>query len=90
MKDAVAVRIVFHYLTGDIMKYVKNIFLVLTFALSAAAFSTSAMAASDTKSPPKANDIPHDPLPDMSKFCHDLLEGGGQIPPGMYQFCWQN
>ncbi|EOI9026432.1 PagK family vesicle-borne virulence factor [Salmonella enterica subsp. diarizonae serovar b,50:-:-] len=40
------------------MKYVKNIFLVLTFALSAAAFSTSAMAASDTKSPPKANDIP--------------------------------
>ncbi|EAQ2108761.1 hypothetical protein DRY97_05345 [Salmonella enterica subsp. arizonae] len=55
------------------MKYVKNIFLVLTFALSAAAFSTSAMAASDTKSPPKANDIPHEPLPGMSKFCKDLL-----------------
>ncbi|EAP9887420.1 hypothetical protein EVJ94_10885 [Salmonella enterica] len=72
------------------MKYVKNIFLVLTFALSAAAFSTSAMAASDTKSPPKANDIPHEPLPDMSKFCKDLLEGGGLIPPGMYQYCWQN
>ncbi|EEJ3290872.1 hypothetical protein YC94_001530 [Salmonella enterica subsp. diarizonae] len=34
------------YLTGDIMKYVKNIFLILVFALSATAFSTSAMAAS--------------------------------------------
>ncbi|ELN4937402.1 hypothetical protein RZ789_004053, partial [Salmonella enterica] len=31
------------------MKYVKNIFLVLVFALSAAAFSTSVMAASDSK-----------------------------------------
>lgn len=82
----------FHYLTGDIMKYVKNIFLVLTFALSAAAFSTSAMAASDTKSPPKANDIPREPLPGMSKLCQDLLEGGGMglMPPGMYQYCWEH
>ncbi|EAW4072553.1 hypothetical protein FFV06_21220 [Salmonella enterica] len=74
------------------MKYVKNIFLVLTFALSAAAFSTSAMAASDTKSPPKANDIPHESLPGMSKFCKDLLEGGGMglMPPGMYQYCWEH
>ncbi|EAW0946811.1 hypothetical protein LQJ07_002182 [Salmonella enterica] len=31
------------------MRHVKNIFLVLAFALSAAAFSTSAMAASDSK-----------------------------------------
>ncbi|EOG2907737.1 PagK family vesicle-borne virulence factor, partial [Salmonella enterica] len=31
------------------MKYVKNIFLILVFALSATAFSTSAMAASETK-----------------------------------------
>ncbi|EBN5764187.1 hypothetical protein DRB41_25090, partial [Salmonella enterica] len=42
------------YLTGDIMKYVKNIFLILVFALSATAFSTSAMAASETKAPPKS------------------------------------
>ncbi|QIL30907.1 hypothetical protein G9X29_06940 [Salmonella enterica subsp. enterica serovar Adjame] len=34
------------------MKHVKNVFLVLAFALSAAAFSASAMAASDTKAPP--------------------------------------
>ncbi|WP_368624022.1 PagK family vesicle-borne virulence factor [Salmonella enterica] len=34
------------------MRHVKNIFLVLAFALSAAAFSTSAMAASDSKPPP--------------------------------------
>ncbi|EED3357572.1 hypothetical protein HB89_004539 [Salmonella enterica subsp. enterica] len=34
------------------MRHVKNIFLVLVFALSAAAFSTSAMAASDSKPPP--------------------------------------
>lgn len=27
IKDVVTVRIVGHYLTGDIMKYVKNIFL---------------------------------------------------------------
>ncbi|EAA8371825.1 hypothetical protein BHM08_21525 [Salmonella enterica] len=74
------------------MKYVKNIFLVLTFALSAAAFSTSAMAASDTKAPPEANDIPHEPLPGMSKFCQDLLDGGGMglMPPGMYQYCWEH
>lgn len=52
IKDVVTVRIVGHYLTGDIMKYVKNIFLVLAFALSAAAFSTSVMAASDSKTPP--------------------------------------
>ncbi|EJX0849715.1 hypothetical protein ODD70_003977, partial [Salmonella enterica] len=34
------------------MKYVKNIFLVLSFVLSATAFSTSVMAASDSKTPP--------------------------------------
>ncbi|EAX6327218.1 hypothetical protein BFK01_23725, partial [Salmonella enterica] len=39
-------------LKGDIMRHVKNIFLVLAFALSAAAFSTSAMAASDSPPPP--------------------------------------
>ncbi|EAW1194115.1 hypothetical protein NL87_12005, partial [Salmonella enterica] len=38
------------------MIHVKNIFLVLVFALSAAAFSTSAMAASETKAPPKSDD----------------------------------
>ncbi|ECQ7807316.1 hypothetical protein A6P04_002724, partial [Salmonella enterica subsp. diarizonae serovar 61:i:z53] len=59
-------------LKGDIMKYVKNIFLVLAFALSAAAFSTSAMAASN--SPPAhkpgeldIGDIVLPPPPDWCK-----------------------
>ncbi|EBA1891778.1 TPA: PagK family vesicle-borne virulence factor [Salmonella enterica subsp. houtenae serovar [1],40:z4,z23:-] len=34
------------------MKHVKNVFLVLAFALSAAAFSTSVMAASNSKTSP--------------------------------------
>lgn len=76
IKDAVVVRIVFHSLTGDIMKYIKNIFLVLAFALSTAAFSTSAMAASgftdpsahDTSTGPKLPDDPKlPPLPEMCK-----------------------
>ncbi|QXN84755.1 phage virulence factor PagK family protein [Salmonella enterica subsp. diarizonae] len=36
------------------MKHVKNVFLVLVFALSAAAFSTSAMAASNPPPPPRS------------------------------------
>ncbi|WP_409528487.1 PagK family vesicle-borne virulence factor [Salmonella enterica] len=67
------------------MKYVKNIFLILAFALSAVAFSTSAMAASETKASPKTDEIPHKPLPEMSKF-----EAGGMLPPGMYKYCWGN
>ncbi|ENL9260686.1 hypothetical protein AB6K26_000920 [Salmonella enterica] len=47
------------------MKYVKNIFLILVFALSATAFSTSAMAASETKAPPKSDDLPQPNLPEM-------------------------
>lgn len=71
IKDAVVVRIVFHSLTGDIMKYIKNIFLVLAFALSTAAFSTSAMAASN---PPPAHkpgglDIDDVVLPPPPEWC---------------------
>ncbi|EAQ5166341.1 hypothetical protein FC190_14360, partial [Salmonella enterica] len=77
-------------LKGDIMRHVKNIFLVLVFALSAVAFSTSAMAASETKASPKTDEIPHKPLPEMSKYCKDLLEAGGMLPPSMYKYCWGN
>ncbi|ECK5190061.1 hypothetical protein FRL18_11945, partial [Salmonella enterica] len=92
IKDAVAVRIVFHYLTGDIMKYVKNIFLVLTFALSAAAFSTSAMAASgstdpsahDTSTEPK---LPQDPkLPSLPDICKNWPKDLPK-PGDFYKMC---
>ncbi|ECE4236311.1 hypothetical protein DBR76_10645 [Salmonella enterica] len=74
------------------MKYVKNIFLVLTFALSAAAFSTSAMAASgstdpsahDTSTGPKLPDDPKlPPLPEMCKnWPKDLPK-----PGDFYKMC---
>ncbi|EAS4516307.1 hypothetical protein HIJ77_000145 [Salmonella enterica] len=70
------------------MRHVKNIFLVLVFALSAAAFSTSAMAASETKAPPKSDDLPQPVLPPMSKWCKDLLDSGVMLPPGFYKMCW--
>ncbi|EDV3676909.1 hypothetical protein CSP17_000402, partial [Salmonella enterica subsp. arizonae] len=82
------VRIVNRYLTGDIMKHVKNVFLVLAFALSTAAFSTFAMAASDTKAPEKSDKIDYQPPPDMSEYCKKLLEEGGLLPPSTYDFCW--
>ncbi|EAV6895763.1 hypothetical protein FA598_14880 [Salmonella enterica] len=40
------------------MKHVKNVFLVLAFALSAAAFSTSATAASNSPPAHKPGDLP--------------------------------
>ncbi|EOX8559381.1 PagK family vesicle-borne virulence factor [Salmonella enterica subsp. diarizonae] len=56
------------------MKHVKNVFLVLVFALSAAAFSTSAMAASNPPPPPDhkpggldIGDIVLPPPPDWCK-----------------------
>ncbi|HFZ9111202.1 TPA: PagK family vesicle-borne virulence factor, partial [Salmonella enterica subsp. diarizonae serovar 50:k:z35] len=82
------IRIMIRYLTGDIMKYVKNIFLILVFALSATAFSTSAMAASETKSPPKSDDLPQPNLPEMPKWCKKLLESGGLLPSDFYKLCW--
>ncbi|ECH6247463.1 hypothetical protein FP113_14035, partial [Salmonella enterica] len=75
-------------LKGDIMIHVKNIFLVLVFALSAAAFSTSAMAASETKAPPKSDDIPQPVLPPMPKWCKDMLDSGMLLPPDFYKMCW--
>ncbi|EBM7849521.1 hypothetical protein D4S97_05590 [Salmonella enterica] len=47
------------------MRHVKNIFLVLAFALSAAAFSTSAMAASDSKPPPDSTKHSSSGLPEI-------------------------
>ncbi|HDI4957902.1 TPA: hypothetical protein PNO53_002119 [Salmonella enterica] len=70
------------------MKHVKNVFLVLAFALSAVAFSTSAMAASDTKAPPKSDELPHNPLPPMPAWCKKLLDQGGMLPPDIYKICW--
>ncbi|EJI4859125.1 hypothetical protein NE936_005066 [Salmonella enterica] len=70
------------------MKHVKNVFLVLAFALSAAAFSTSAMAASETKVPPKSDDLTQPVLPPMSKWCKDMLESGTLLLPGFYKTCW--
>ncbi|EBZ1040120.1 hypothetical protein D7O34_14390 [Salmonella enterica subsp. enterica serovar Agama] len=82
MKDAATVRIVIRYLTGDIMKHVKNVFLVLAFALSAAAFSASAMAASDTKAPPanskNARGFPSFP----AALIHENQEWCKKYPPG--------
>ncbi|ECC2507468.1 hypothetical protein AB7X41_002234 [Salmonella enterica] len=72
------------------MKHVKNVFLVLAFALSTAAFSTFAMAASDTKAPEKSDKIDYQSPPDMSEYCKKLLEEGGSLPPGMYQYCWEH
>ncbi|EAW1162588.1 hypothetical protein ACDH07_001871 [Salmonella enterica] len=72
------------------MKHVKNVFLVLAFALSAAAFSTSATAANDTKTSPKTDDIPHNPLPEMNELCKNLLEEGLVILPNMLKDCWGN
>lgn len=96
IKDVVTVRIVGHYLTGDIMKYVKNIFLVLSFALSAAAFSTSVMAASDSKTPPgntkptpgggfDIKQIPN-PFAYRPKWCDNWPEDKLK-PPYFYQVC---
>ncbi|EKS3672993.1 hypothetical protein QL374_002740 [Salmonella enterica] len=74
------------------MKYVKNIFLILVFALSATAFSTSAMAASgptdssahDTSKQlglPPVPDLP--PLPDRCrKWPEDLPK-----PWDFYKMC---
>ncbi|EAT1196809.1 hypothetical protein EYS49_23090 [Salmonella enterica] len=80
IKDVVTVRIVLRYLTGDIMKHVKNVFLVLAFALSAAAFSTSVMAASNSKTPPgNTKSTPGGDL-DISKIqTHSLTAPNGAI-----------
>ncbi|EEI5670030.1 hypothetical protein GXR20_003610, partial [Salmonella enterica] len=79
---------------GDIMRHVKNIFLVLAFALSAAAFSTSAMAASDSKPPPDNTkhsssgwpEIPWALIGMSQEWCHqypsDILK-----PPDWCQIC---
>ncbi|EAP9281410.1 hypothetical protein ES868_23385, partial [Salmonella enterica] len=64
----VTIRIMIRYLTGDIMKYVKNIFLILVFALSATAFSTSAMAASgptDSSAHDTSKQLGLPPVPDL-------------------------
>ncbi|EDS7589487.1 hypothetical protein AAQ05_004923 [Salmonella enterica subsp. diarizonae] len=70
------------------MKHVKNIFLVLAFALSAAAFSTSAMAASN---PPPAHkpgglDIGSVVLPPPPDWCKNYPPGTLK-PPYWYKYC---
>ncbi|EEN1040792.1 TPA: PagK family vesicle-borne virulence factor [Salmonella enterica] len=78
------VRIIWIF-TGDIMRY--RIFLLL-LVLSATAFSASAMAASETKVPPKSDDIPQPVLPPMPKWCKDMLDSGGLLPLDFYKMCW--
>ncbi|EGL5263551.1 hypothetical protein IQ658_000439 [Salmonella enterica] len=74
------------------MKYIKNIFLVLAFALSTAAFSTSAMAASgstdpsahDTSTEPK---LPQDPkLPSLPDICKNWPKDLPK-PGDFYKMC---
>ncbi|ECI8012732.1 hypothetical protein E2G42_24165 [Salmonella enterica subsp. enterica] len=81
-------------LKGDIMRHVKNIFLVLAFALSAAAFSTSAMAASDSKPPPdntkhSSSGLPEIPwaLIGMSQEWCNQYPPDIQKPPDWCQIC---
>ncbi|ECE6700635.1 hypothetical protein DSR96_17840 [Salmonella enterica subsp. houtenae] len=91
IKDVVTVRIVLRYLTGDIMKHVKNVFLVLAFALSAAAFSTSAMAAS-TPSPahkPGGLDVGDIVMPPPPDWCKKYPEGTMR-PPEFAKICQWN
>ncbi|EDV0337433.1 hypothetical protein ZB38_004813 [Salmonella enterica subsp. diarizonae] len=92
VKDAATVRIVNRYLTGDIMKHVKNVFLVLAFALSAAAFSTSATAASNSPPAHKPGDLPDigdiflPPPPDWCK----KYPPGTMRPPELAKICQWN
>ncbi|EBV3453074.1 hypothetical protein DOC36_18835 [Salmonella enterica subsp. enterica serovar Typhimurium] len=65
-----------------------RIFFPLLLVLSATAFSASAMAASETKAPPKSDDLPHPVLPEMPKWCKDLLDSGVMLPPDFYKMCW--
>ncbi|EDN7224404.1 hypothetical protein NJ17_003207 [Salmonella enterica subsp. enterica] len=78
------------------MKYVKNIFLVLAFALSAAAFSTSVMAASDSKTSPgntksapggslDISEVP-DPFAHRPEWCNNWPSDQPK-PPYFYQVC---
>ncbi|EKD5487043.1 TPA: hypothetical protein RPE00_001811 [Salmonella enterica] len=70
------------------MRHVKNIFLVLTFALSAAAFSTSVMATSNPPQDHKPGD-----LPDIGKLPFPQPDWCKNWPPGVekptywYKFC---
>lgn len=89
IKDVVTVRIVLRYLTGDIMKHVKNVFLVLAFALSAAAFSTSAMTTSTPPQDHKPGDLPDVgklPLPKEPDWCKNWSQDI-EKPPYWYKFC---
>ncbi|EBA3325768.1 hypothetical protein AIP93_11550, partial [Salmonella enterica] len=79
-------------LKGDIMIHVKNIFLVLVFALSAAAFSTSATAASNSPPAHKPGDLPDigdivlPPPPDWCK----KYPPGTMRPPELAKICQWN
>ncbi|EAO9607090.1 hypothetical protein GAG18_04715 [Salmonella enterica] len=70
------------------MKHIKNVFLVLVFAMSTVAFSASAIAASDTKAPQKPEKLPPPDLPGLPKWCKDMLDAGGMLPPDFYKICF--
>ncbi|ECE1693442.1 hypothetical protein C2F43_15175 [Salmonella enterica] len=75
-------------LTGDIMKHIKNVFLVLVFAMSTVAFSASAIAANHTKAPPKSEELPPPGFPELPKWCKEMLGSGGMLPPDFYKLCF--
>lgn len=79
------------YLTGDIMKYVKNIFLILVFALSATAFSTSVMAASNPPPDHKPGglDIGSVVLPPPPDWCKNYPPDKMR-PPELGKICQWN
>ncbi|EAX4622282.1 hypothetical protein S886_11280 [Salmonella enterica subsp. arizonae] len=75
------------------MKHVKNVFLVLVFALSAAAFSTSAMAASNPPPPPDHKpgglDIGSVVLPPPPSWCKNYPPDTMR-PPELGKICQWN
>ncbi|EBL9220271.1 hypothetical protein NAK90_003435 [Salmonella enterica] len=74
------------------MKHVKNVFLFLSFVLSAAAFSTSAIAASSSPPPvhkPGGLDIGDIVLPPPPDWCKNY-PSGKMRPPELAKICQWN
>ncbi|HFC9672521.1 PagK family vesicle-borne virulence factor [Salmonella enterica] len=70
-----------HYLTGDIMRYVKSIFLVLILALSVSLYSALAIA-TECQEVEKAQTI----KPAPPKGC-DIWPGGVPMPSDWFKIC---
>ncbi|ENY2471554.1 TPA: PagK family vesicle-borne virulence factor [Salmonella enterica] len=70
-----------HYLTGNIMRYVKNIFLVLILALSVSLYSALAIA-TESQEVEKAQTI----KPAPPKWC-DIWPGGVPMPSDWFKIC---